>query len=240
MRLQQLDLKVEVFCIREVEIPKQKKRFEGDRKRLEQELQDRENKCKDLKLEQKSCEGEVEQMQTQIEKYDQQLYAVKKNEEYQALLHEIDALKKHIGLKEERILNIMEELDEAEARLEEDRKRIKSEKNELDRQCAAIDEELALAVNERQTLESQREPIAHQIDPALLNLYHRIRTSKKQGAVVVPLREDACTGCNMAVTAQMANEILAGEKTHKCRHCGRVLYHPENIPDADKVGVEEG
>ncbi|MCX5758738.1 MAG: hypothetical protein NTU83_09595, partial [Candidatus Hydrogenedentes bacterium] len=136
---QELDLRIEALKAREVEIPKQKSKFDIHRKRLADEVAEREKMCKALALEQHECEIEIEQKQAQIRKYDQQLLQVKKNEEYQALLHEIDMLKKHVGLKEERIIAIMVERDEAKARLDEGKKRIKAELEDIDAQCDAID-----------------------------------------------------------------------------------------------------
>jgi len=229
LQLQELDLRIEALKAREIEIPKQKNKFDIHRKRLADEIAGREKICKALALEQRECEGEIEQKQAQIRKYDQQLLAVKKNEEYQALLHEIDMLKKHIGLKEERIIAIMVELDEAKARLEEDKKRIKAELEDIDRQCAAIDEELAEAIRERQELERECAPLAGQVPPDLLNKYKRIRANKKTGPAVVALVNETCTGCHMRVTPQIANEVLGNLRQHTCAYCGRLLYHQDNF-----------
>jgi predicted nucleic acid-binding Zn-ribbon protein len=48
-------------------------------------------------LAQKECEKEIAQLQEQVKKYDTQLQGVRKNDEYQALLKEIDEIKKQIG-----------------------------------------------------------------------------------------------------------------------------------------------
>lgn len=231
LRLQDLDLKIEAIKAREVEIPKQKNKFDIYRKRLADELSDREKVVKNLQLEQRACESDIEQKQGQIKKYDQQLLGVKKNEEYQALLHEIDMLKKQIGLKEERILGIMMEMDEAKARLEEDKKRITAEVADIERQCADIDAELAIAVQERKNLENDRIPLAEKVPADLLARYKRIRMSKKTGPAVVALNGESCSGCHMRATPQIVNEILAGERLHSCHYCGCLLYHPGNYRD---------
>jgi len=234
LALQALDLRIETLKGREKEIPKQKGKFEIHRKRLAAELEESEQRCKDLALEQRECEGDIEQRQAQVMKYDRQLLSVKKNDEYQALIHEIEMLKKQIGLKEERIIALMVEADEAKAHLAEDKKRIADELAAIASECEKIDAELAEATQERERLEEQRTPMAGAIDPSLLALYTRIRRAKKQGPAVVPLRGDACSGCNMMVTAQAANEILAGDKVLSCRHCGRLLYH-----DGDSVDLTD-
>ncbi len=217
--------------MRELDIPKQKGKFEVQKKRLAAELDERDKAFKALQLEQKDCEKDIEQKQAQVLKYKTQLNTVKKNEEYQALLHEIDMLEKQIGIKEERILVLMDEIDAAKTRLSEDKKRIDAELKQIAAQCTEIDAELADAVKSRNTLEAQRGPLISSVDSGLLSKYHRIRAAKKTGAAIVPMSGGTCSGCNMAVTPQVVNEILAGHagKVHACAHCGRLLYHAENF-----------
>ncbi|MCC6143254.1 MAG: hypothetical protein IT368_05560 [Candidatus Hydrogenedentes bacterium] len=228
--LQDLDLQIEKLKDRELEIPKQKGKFDIQKKRLDEELARSEDRVKQLQLEQRQCEGDIEQKQDQIKKYDGQLLNVKKNEEYQALLHEIDNLKKQIGQREERILNIMEDLDAAKASLEEDRKRIQAERRRIEDESGEIDKELAVAVSERQALEAKREPLNKEIEPALLSRYRRIRQAKQRGPAVVALNDESCGGCHMKVTPQIVNEVMGGN-VHACAHCGRLLYFPENFTD---------
>ncbi len=240
LRLQALDLQIEARKQREAEFPQQKGKFAIHRERLAAELQEREEALRNLTLEQRESEREIEEKRIHIAKYDQQLFSIKKNEEYQALLHEIDLLKKQIGVKEERILAVMMEADEVRAQLEEDKQRIDAELKEIDRQCDEIDQELAEAVQERQELEARRSPLVSQADPELLGRYERIRESKKSGPAVVPLNGEACSGCHMHVPPQIANEVLAGEKIHACSHCGRLLYHEENFPSEDAADGAAG
>ncbi|MCH7565365.1 MAG: hypothetical protein IH968_16250 [Gemmatimonadetes bacterium] len=99
LSLQVIDLQIEKCVAREAEIPKQKNKFEIYRKRMQAELKERNEAFQRFLLEQKECEGEIEQKQTQIARYEQQLNVIKKNEEYQALLHEIDlAVNKTLAL----------------------------------------------------------------------------------------------------------------------------------------------
>ncbi len=229
LQLQAIDLKIEAIKAREAEIPRQKEKFEIHRKRLADELQKSEQRCKNLLLEQRECEVDIQQKDAQIKKYDTQLFAVKKNEEYQALLHEMDALRKQIALKEERVIALMLEMDEAKAHLEADKTRIEAELQDIAAECKKVDEELAEAVARRKELEARREPLLSAVPPDLLARYQRIRKAKKQGPAVVPLRGEACSGCNMQVTPQIINEIMAGDKIHSCHHCGRLLYFSENF-----------
>ena len=232
LRLQELDLKIEAFKARETEIPKQKGKFEVRKKRLAAELEERKDILKQLQMEQHACETDIEQMQAQIGKYETQLLSVKKNEEYQALLHEIDGLKKQIGLKEERIIALMLELDEARARLTEDQDRIDDELKKIEAECGQIDGELDEAVQARKALEQDRVPVCDAVEASLLSKYDRIRRRAAIGAAAVPVRGETCTGCNMSVPPQIVNEVLAG-KVRSCNHCGRLLYDRDHVESQD-------
>ena len=238
LALQKLDKKIGVCKAREIEIPKQKNKFNIQRKRLKDELIEREQSLTELRLEQKECESSIEQRKAQILKYQQQLNDVKKNDEYQALLHEIELEKKQILSKEERILTIMEELEAAAEALEDDNKRIQGETDKLDAQCAEIDNELSEAVGIRSILEKERTPILEQVPAELIRRYERLRKNYKTGLIVVAVNNEVCAGCHMNIRAQTAIEVMEGNKIHACQHCGRLLFHPANFEEPE-VATQE-
>jgi len=237
LQLQKLDLQIEAYKRRETEIPKQKRKYEEQRKRLLDEFEAQQAHYRKTELDQRECESDIEQKQNQLSKYQTQLNTVKKNEEYQALLHEIDNIKKQIAQKEERVLELMMELESSRERLREDRERIDGELHKLDEQCAEVDAELEEVQAERQRLEQEAAKAAEQVDAELLKRYRRIRANKKSGAAVVPLREEVCSGCHMYVLPQLINEVMAGE-IRACNHCGRLLYYKDNY-DNETAGATD-
>ena len=237
LQLQKLDLQIEACKRRETEIPKQKRKYEEQRKRLTDELEAQQAHYRKVELDQRECESDIEQRQTQLNKYQAQLNTVKKNEEYQALLHEIDNIKRQVAHKEERVLELMMELESSKERLREDRERIDSELRKLDEHCAEVDAELEEARTERQRLEQEAAKAAEAVDGDLLHRYRRIRANKKSGAAVVPLREEVCSGCHMYVLPQLINEVMAGE-IRACNHCGRLLYYRDNY-DNETAGATD-
>ena len=229
LRLQALDLKIEACKLRETDIPKQKSAFDTQIARLDEELAESEERVKKLQLEQRECEGDIEQYKTQIGKYNDQLVSVKKNEEYTALLHEIEAEKKKISQREDRILEIMEAIEGAKDRNEADKKRIAEERAGIEKELKAIDDELAEAIKHREELEAKRQPILDACEAAMLTQYERIRKAKRTGAAIVPLvNESSCGGCHMTLLPQTVNEVLGGQHI-ACRTCGRIVYHETNF-----------
>ena len=237
LELQTLDMKIAKLKELEKELPRKKDKFAIHRQRLDAELKESEARCKALLQKQRECTGDIEQRQAQIQKYDGQLYSIKKNEEYKALLHEMELLKKQIAIKEERIISLMCEHDEAKAMLEADKERIQAELAKIDAECAVIDGELKTLTHDRKELEKSRGPLAAKVEPELLPRYERIR--KVRVPAVVPLNDETCGGCFMTVRPQIVNEILANDKIHACQHCGRLLYHLTNLEDASSGGMAE-
>jgi len=61
---------------------------------------------------------------------------------------------------------------------------------------------------------------------------HRLFTQliNHYGTAVVPMSEDICTGCGMAVPTMLAYEVKVGEKMIQCPRCTRILYYRESLP----------
>ncbi len=237
LELQNIDLQIESLLLKEKEIPKQKEKLRIQEKKLRQEIEDSEKHHKKLVLDQRECERQIAQLQEQIKKYNNQLQAVKKNEEYQALLREIDEVKKQIGLKEEEQIKIMLEMDEANLFFLEAKKRIETEIQQLKKQEEQIDKELQEVIQERKGLEQKKLDFQRLVSVELLNHYLRVKQRRKTGPVVVPLRDEICSGCFMQILPQVVNEIMASEKIHTCRHCGRILYYADLIDAQETVIV---
>lgn len=237
LELQDIDLQIEALLLKEKEIPKQKEKLQIQEKKLKQEIEDSEKTHKKLVLDQRECERQIAQLQEQIKKYNNQLQGVKKNEEYQALLKEIDEIKKQIGLKEEEQIKIMLQMDDANLFFLEAKKRIETEIQQLKKQEEQIDKELQEVIQERKELEQKRLEAQKSVSPELLSHYLRVKQRRKTGPVVVPLKDEICSGCFMKILPQVVNEIMASEKIHTCRHCGRILYYPGLLDEQEPIIV---
>ena len=231
LELQGLDLRIHACRKREQEIPKQKSKFETRRQRLSEELSAGEERVKHLQVEQGNLQTEIDKNLEQAKKWETQLSAVKKNDEYQALLHEIAGLKRKNDEIEERVIALEYAIEEAKQHLAEDKQRIAEETKAIETECAAIDKELQEAKAERTELEKERNSFKDQCDPGMLSKYDRIHKRHVGTRVIVPLVNGVCTGCHMAARAQVVNEILEG-KIHPCAHCGRLLYDDEALTAA--------
>ena len=182
----------------------------------------------------KKYETAIQDLQGKISKYRDQSLDVKTNEQYKALLHEIQFAEQEIRINEDRILEVMVNVEGRE-------KTVKAAEAELKAETAEIDKEKEEA--RRVTAEDQkklaewnakRDGLRQGIDGDLLRRYERVM--KFRGSGLAEVRDHKCMGCQVMLRPQTYNEVRNAEQIVYCDSCQRVLYfNPANEPKTEQV-----
>jgi predicted nucleic acid-binding Zn-ribbon protein len=164
----------------------------------------------------------INDLRGKISKYRDQSLDVKTNDQYKALLHEIQFAEKEIAANEDKILELMvnadardKEVKAAQADLKAETSEIEKEKEEA-RQRTAEDEKLL--ADQR----AKREQMRAGVDVDLLRHYERV--SKFRGSGISEVREHKCMACQVMLRPQTYNEIRSGQQVIVCDSCQRILY----------------
>jgi uncharacterized protein len=170
----------------------------------------------------KKHDATITDLRGKISKYRDQSLDVKTNEQYKALLAEIQFAEKEISEIEDKILEIMvnsdaraAEVKGAQAELKEETAEIEREKEQA-RQRTTEDEKLLAEWR------GKRDQLRTGIDEDLLRQYERV--SKFRGTGIAEVRDQKCMGCQVMLRPQTYNDIRAGDKIVYCDSCQRVLY----------------
>jgi uncharacterized protein len=181
--------------------------------------------------ERKKFEFDVQQWKDRAKKYREQSGAVKTNEAYKALQHEITNAEAEVAKAEDRQLEIMmagedsdRRLKSAETALKQAEQSIAAERKELHTQHAAKKKELDAAL-------AEREPAIAPIPEDLRVLYERI-AKRHHGVALAEARDGQCRGCGMRVLPHILQQLLqdANDELFRCESCGLILYSLEPIP----------
>ncbi len=175
----------------------------------------------------KKFEANIKDLQGKISKYRDQSLDVKTNDQYKALLHEIQFAEQEIRLNEDRILEVMigvdareKEVKAAEAELKAETAEIEKEKEEA-RKVTAEDEKKLAEWN------AKRDTLRHAVSEDVLRQYERV--AKFRGSGLAEVRDHKCMGCQVMLRPQTYNEVRNGEKVMACESCQRICYYiPEN------------
>jgi len=170
----------------------------------------------------KKFESAIQDLQGKISKYRDQSLDVKTNDQYKALLAEIQFAEQEIRINEDRILEVMVNVDArdkqvkaAEAELKAETAEIEKEKEEARRVTAEDQKKLA-------EWNGKRDGLRQGIDADLLRRYERVM--KFRGSGLAEVRDHKCMGCQVMLRPQMHNEVLNGQQIVYCDSCQRVLY----------------
>jgi predicted nucleic acid-binding Zn-ribbon protein len=225
LRLQERDARIASLLREEKQSPGEKQRLQEQFATLEGRLEAARKRAKEIEAEKQNLELEVQANSERITRYRTQQMQTRKNEEYAALTHEIEAAQKVISDLEDRELALMEEADSLVPALQQAQKDYEEARTSLERRLAAMEERLKKTVMEREQLETSRGELTVDLDPDVLRIYERLFGSKG-GTAIVALEEEICSGCHMKVPAQTVVEVRAGKSLVHCPLCGRILYFP--------------
>src|SRR5271166_3875019 len=168
-------------------------------------------------------ESDIKDQQEKISKYRDQSLKVKTNQEYKALLTEIEHAEKEIAKLEDKILEIMvaadarkEALKQAEVTLKANTAENEKEKEHARKQTAEDEKELA-------ELAEQRNQLRRGIGEDTLRHYDRVL--KLRGSALAAVHDNQmCSVCRVILRPQVFQDVMRGEETMYCDSCQRILY----------------
>jgi len=167
--------------------------------------------------------GHIVDYRAKLEKYQEQLYLVTTNREYDALTAEIDYAKNEINSSEEAILNSEALVEELEEKIKVSEANIGELKEKLEGAQKNLTEMVESTRKAKAELETRRDGTAGEIPRKYLSSYDRVRRARK-GVAVVPMLREACSGCHNRIIPQKRVEIQKGSKIIFCDVCGRFIY----------------
>jgi predicted nucleic acid-binding Zn-ribbon protein len=228
IELQHIDTLIFKLDEEKSEIPNQLKKLESNFEEKKNNLLSLEEKLKKLELKRKEKELEISSKEEKIKKFQIQLFSLKTNKEYQAMIKEIEGLKAEVSILEEEVINLLDEISNLGAQINREKEVLKEEEKKYLCEKKKI-EERANQINQNlEDLEFKRKQKTPLIENKILSLYERILKNRDYLAIVA-VRDSACRGCNMTVTPQIINEIKMNDRVVTCEVCNRILYLEEEL-----------
>lgn len=204
-------------------VPRELEAIEGRIAAEKAAIETAKTEWRELETKKKQLEMEIGSAEEKVARYKTQQSQVRKNDEYQALTHEIDTAQSGIGTLEEQEIGIMLSIDEA-------RKRFTAAETELKQNITGHEARIR-TLRERETnlqveAKAAQDTVtaARGVVPApQLKIYDRI-ASKPGHPVCVPVSAGRCGGCHLKVSANVEMEARKQEEVTTCDQCGRVVY----------------
>ncbi|MEJ2637269.1 MAG: C4-type zinc ribbon domain-containing protein [Calditrichia bacterium] len=222
VELQEIDSRFDVLQLQKGDLPMMIEEAEQDLKDKQDRRDELQEKISKGEADRRMFQSEIEASKEKLKKYEDQLYSVQTNKEYDAISLEIDTKKMEVSELENKILQSLEEEEETKKIIEE----LGGDIAKLEEQLKDYREELKEIIEqteeEEKRLSNERKKIVAEIDDRYLRQYDRIRKAK-DGLAVVPVKRGSCGGCFSAIPPQKIVEIHENNRLYTCEHCGRIL-----------------
>lgn len=222
LKLQDVDKEIRRLQDEIAELPKRVAAIEQKLAGTKSQLERTQAAVKADEASRRKYDTNINDLRTKISKYRDQSLDVKTNEQYKALLHEIQFAEQEISANEDKILELMvnadareKEVKAAQADLKAETTEIEKEK-ELARQRTAEDQRLLV------DWRSKRDQLRSGIREDLLRHYERV--SKFRGSGIAEVRDTKCMGCQVILRPQTYNDVRSGRETVFCDSCQRILF----------------
>jgi len=221
--LQKIDSEIYGLRTEKEAKPEEIKRIDEEFEQKKQHLADLEKTLLDAQKQRKEKELELASKEESAKKLQSQLYSLKTNKEYQAMLQQINDTKADGSVIEDRILELFGEADRVKAEIEKEKQRLQEEEKVFKSRKATIETRIKEIEDRIAQLEGQRKQVAPQITSKILAQYDRI-LANRDGLAIVSVKDNSCQGCNMFVPPQVINLIRMYERIITCEVCNRMLY----------------
>lgn len=224
--LQDREQKIRQIQIEIETVPLRRKSLEAQLAESKASVETLRQKVRQAEVDRKRLELDVGTRAESVSRLKTQQYQTRKNDEFQAIGHEIERYENEIRKIEDDELELMVLADKIKADLAAEETKAAATRDSIARQTADLDEKSKALESQLQGLMTERSNLATKIDEDLLAGFERLFKSKGDAAVVA-IEHGVCTGCHMKVTTATAAGVKAGKEIVSCENCGRILYDPQ-------------
>src|SRR5271166_5336376 len=219
LRLQEADKEIRRLQDEVAELPKRVAVIEKKLARTKLQLENAQAAVKADEAARRKYDTTIAELRGKISKYRDQSLDVKTNDQYKALLHEIQFAEKEIAATEDKILELMLNADARDKEVKAAQAELKAETAEIEKEKA--DARQRTAEDEKLLAEwrGKRDQMRSGVDADLLRQYERV--SKFRGSGISEVRDHKCTACQVMLRPQTYNEIRSGLQLVYCDSCQR-------------------
>jgi len=202
---------------------------------LSKEKEESESRLSEIDKRKVVLNGTLSDIEKKINTLNEQMYKVKSNKEYEALLSEIDHLNnenntyfEELGTFDDEVQNINNSLKENSDNLESENQKLSLNQKKLNEANSSIESE------EKQLEKGKKDLISLlQSDKNLIEMYDDKKV-EYSGLAFAPVNRNCCGECYSSLPPQLIIDIEEQDKLVSCPSCSIFLYiEDENLAEEE-------
>lgn len=181
------------------------------------------HEIKDEQVKKQKNELHLAELSDKLESNSKKSAEIKTEREMKSLQLEEEIAKEQVNFANEEIARLEKLIDHKKAKISELEVKATDIEGTLVGVKADVDVKLAKIDEDRKVIFAKKEILVGEMNQKGLSFYQKIRRWAKN-TTAVPVRNQACMGCYMAISDKVYSEVIKGEEIITCPHCGRLLY----------------
>ena len=179
--------------------------------------------------------GTLSDIEKKVNSLNDQMYKVKSNKEYEALLSEIDHLNNENTNHFDELGTFEDETGSINSNLTENAENLESENNKLSTNQKRLDEANLLIESEEKDLLKQKKNLTGLLgDDQSLEAAYNDKKDEYDGLAFASINRNCCGNCYSSLPPQLIIDIESQEKLVSCPSCSIFLYiEDENLEEEE-------
>ena len=177
---------------------------------------------KEAKIKQRELELSIDELKSKYDKYEEQLYQVKTNREYDAITLETETVKQQLDDAKKQIEGLQAIIVENEGKQKEIEVDLKKLEDEYEDNTVELNTKMNETAEEENLLQQERDIIIKKSKPEIIKTYELVRKARS-GQGIANIQGNVCGGCFSYIPPQKIVEVKKMKEIYTCEFCGRIL-----------------
>lgn len=177
----------------------------------------------DNQVARRALERDLQTAQQRLEKYKDQTMAVKTNEEFHAMQHQMAAVKADIDRLEGSILEVMMTADALQGRLAAAEATLKAQTASVATQQATVSADRDANAAVVAACAAERAALVAQMTPSVVATFDKV-ARQRTGIGVARAEQERCIVCQVRLRPMVYSAVKRNDSIIQCDSCQRILY----------------
>lgn len=222
--LQALDTAADAARKKISEVPAAEKALDSAIATAQTAVDEAKTKVNDNGAARRALEKDVAAIDARMAKFEDHKAAVKTNQEFQALNHEIEVAQTGKSALEDQIITLMDEADTLTASLKTAEATLADHQRYADASRKALHADRTTQEAELARLAGERSAATPSIPAAMLTKYDQVAKNRK-GIAVAAMVAGHCTACHVRLRPHVEQQVRRNDSIVTCDSCQRILYY---------------
>jgi len=223
LELQQVDQKIAQLRRQQESVPRESAQRESKLEAVRHAAADSARSLQVAELRSREVDLAVKQSDEELKNLELKLNRIKNNAEYQAILFQIESVKKERSAVEDEGMRLLEQMDVLKTASDRARTTLADEERVFEEFRVKAQHLLAEKQVEIERVSSGREGLLEGLPPELLEEYERL-FAVRDGLAVCAVEGQFCQGCYTNITMNDLAKLSGGRSVVQCGSCQRILY----------------